>query len=52
MDVQLAALRERGLPGVHLNVNAADGRALGLCRHLSFTGLRTSDRNILGLKPR
>jgi hypothetical protein len=41
-----------GLPGVHLNVNAADRRALGFCRHLGFTGLRTGDRNTLGLKPR
>jgi hypothetical protein len=50
--VQFAALRERGLPGVHPNVNAADGRFLGLCHHLGFTGLRTGDRNILSLKPR
>jgi ribosomal protein S18 acetylase RimI-like enzyme len=52
MDVQLAALRQRGLPGVRLNVNAANRRALGFCHHLGFTGFRTGDRNILGLKPR
>jgi hypothetical protein len=28
------------------------GRALGLCHHLGFTGLRTGDRNMLGLEPR
>jgi hypothetical protein len=50
--VQFAALRERGLPGVHLNVNAMGGRFLGLCCHFGFTGLRTGDRKILSLKPR
>jgi hypothetical protein len=50
--VQLAALRERGLPGVHLNVNATGGRFLALCHHLGVTGLRTGDRKILSLKPR
>ncbi len=52
LDVQLAALRERGVPGVHLNVNTADGRFVGLCYHLGFTGLRPGDRHILSLKPR
>ena len=36
MDVQLAALRERAFRGVHLNVNATDRRAVGLCHYLGF----------------
>jgi ribosomal protein S18 acetylase RimI-like enzyme len=40
MDQQLAALRERGSPGVHLNVNAANLRAVGFYQHLGFTELR------------
>jgi len=39
MDVLLAALRERGSPGVHLNVNAANLRAVGFYQHLGFTEL-------------
>lgn len=39
MDLQLAALRERGSPGVHLNVNAANLRAVGFYQHLGFTEL-------------
>jgi len=38
------------LPGVHLNVNAADGRFLGLCYRIGFTSSRTGDRNITWLE--
>ena len=52
MDTQLAALREQGSPGVHLNVNSANRRALGFYHHLGFTDLRTGDRNVLGMRLR
>jgi ribosomal protein S18 acetylase RimI-like enzyme len=51
MDLQLAALRERGSRGVHLNVNAANLRALGFYHHLGFTELGGGDdRRILGMR--
>ena len=50
MDLQLAALRERGSRGVHLNVNAANLRALGFYHHLGFTELRGGDRRVLGMR--
>jgi ribosomal protein S18 acetylase RimI-like enzyme len=50
MDLQLAALRERGSRGVHLNVNAANLRAVGFYHHLGFTDLlHTGDRRVLGM---
>ena len=53
MDMQLAALRDRGSRGVHLNVNAANQRALGFYHHLGFTSLRTAgDRHVLGMRLR
>jgi GNAT superfamily N-acetyltransferase len=53
IDVQLAALRERGSRGVHLNVNAANRRALGFYRHLGFTDLlRAGDRRVVGMRLR
>jgi GNAT superfamily N-acetyltransferase len=50
MDMQLAALRERGSRGVHLNVNSANLRALGFHHHLGFTELHAGDRHVLGMK--
>jgi ribosomal protein S18 acetylase RimI-like enzyme len=50
MDLQISALRERGSPGVHLNVNAANRRALGFYRHLGFTELHANERHVLGMK--
>ena len=50
MDMQLAALRERGSRGVHLNVNSANRRALGFYHHLGFTELHAGDRHVLGMK--
>jgi len=32
-------------------IGHASGTALGFCHHLGFTGLRTGNRNMLGLKP-
>jgi GNAT superfamily N-acetyltransferase len=53
MDVQIAALRERGSRGLHLNVNAANQHALGFYHHLGFTDLlRTGDRRVLGMRLR
>jgi ribosomal protein S18 acetylase RimI-like enzyme len=53
MDLQLAALRERGSRGVHLNVNAENLRALGFYHHLGFTDLlRADDRRVLGMRLR
>jgi ribosomal protein S18 acetylase RimI-like enzyme len=50
IDAQIAVLAERGSPGVHLNVNAANLRALGFYHHLGFTELHANDRHILGMK--
>jgi GNAT superfamily N-acetyltransferase len=50
IGLQLAALRDRGSPGVHLEVTAGNRHALGFYRHLGFTQLRPGGRNILGLK--
>ena len=48
MDVLLAALRERGSPGVHLNVNAANLRAVGFYQHLGFTELHLGFTELRG----
>jgi ribosomal protein S18 acetylase RimI-like enzyme len=51
MDTQAAALRDQGSPGVHLNVNAANRRALGFYHHLGYTDLlHAGDRHVLGMK--
>jgi ribosomal protein S18 acetylase RimI-like enzyme len=50
MDTQIAALRERGSRGVHLNVNAANKRALGFYRHLGFTELHANERHVFGMR--
>ena len=53
MDMQLAALRDRGSQGVHLNVNAANLRALGFYRHLGFAELHAAgERRLLGMELR
>ena len=39
IDTLLAILRDRGVPGVHLGVAAANRRAIGFYRHLGFTRL-------------
>ena len=49
MDLQMAALRDQGSPGVHFHVNAGNLRALGFYQHLGFTQLREGDRYLLGM---
>ena len=53
MEVQLAALRDRGSTGVHWHVSAPNQRAVGFYRHLGFSELYAdSTRYIFGLKLR
>lgn len=45
-----AALRTRGVPGVHLGVSAANPRAIGFYRHLGFATLESDEQGaLLGL---
>jgi ribosomal protein S18 acetylase RimI-like enzyme len=51
MAEQLAALRERGSPGVHWHVNAENQRAVGFYRHLGFSELYAdTTRYVFGRK--
>ena len=51
MDVQLAALRDRGSAGVHWHVSAPNRRAVGFYRHLGFSELYAdSKRHIFGTR--
>ena len=48
IELQLAALRDRGSRGVHLHVRAANRRALSFYDHLGFTRLRAGHSYVLG----
>jgi ribosomal protein S18 acetylase RimI-like enzyme len=50
IDLQLAALRERGSCGVHLHVRPTNQRALSFYDHLGFTRLSTGYSHVLGMR--
>jgi ribosomal protein S18 acetylase RimI-like enzyme len=51
MEIQLAALRDRGSAGAHWHVSAENQRAVGFYRHLGFSELHAdSTRHIFGVK--
>ena len=50
IGLQLAALRERGSPGVHLHVRAANRPALSFYDHLGFTRLRAGHSYVFGMR--
>ena len=52
IELQLAALRERGSRGVHLHVRAANRRALSFYDHLGFTQLRVGYSHVLTMRLR
>jgi GNAT superfamily N-acetyltransferase len=46
----LDELRARGVPGVHLGVDARNQRAVGFYEHLGFTHLDDSDDVVMGIR--
>ena len=52
MDLQLAALRERGTRGVHLGVRSGNHRGQGFFSHLGFIRLRTGEMHTFGMRLR
>jgi len=50
IDLQLAALRERGSHGVHMHVWPTNQRALSFYDHLGFTRLHTGYSHVLGMQ--
>jgi ribosomal protein S18 acetylase RimI-like enzyme len=52
IEALVAALRERGIPGLHLSMDAANTRARAFYDHLGFTELpsSTADAPVLGLR--
>ncbi|GII97820.1 acetyltransferase (GNAT) family protein [Sediminihabitans luteus] len=49
LETLFGALRERGVPGVHLGVSATNLRAIGFYEHLGFARLEPSGGTTLGL---
>jgi len=43
IERQLTALRDRGVPGVHLDVDARNANAIAFYHHLGFTEVEVSD---------
>lgn len=48
MSLILGQLRARGVPGVHLGVDARNRRAVGFYEHLGFTHLDDTDDVVMG----
>lgn len=47
VETQLTALRERGCPGLHLDVAADNANAIGFYRHLGFSAVHRLETSIL-----
>ena len=50
MSRLLDELRARGVPGVHLGVDARNKRAVGFYEHLGFEHLDDSDDVVMGVR--
>jgi GNAT superfamily N-acetyltransferase len=50
IETELAALKARGIAGVHLGVSPNNDRAIGFYRHLGFSEISRDDGIVFGLK--